>query len=295
MAIISVNEDVMKRRARVQVVQGRTYTRVWEVEVDRADGPLVASNHASIPTLRDSYSISGIESDANAYVQTIEAEPIVDQGASIVYAVTVNYGPLDPGEMAEALDRKIRIQFSFNKFERIVWIDEDGNPIRNSAGDPFGDPVTRDDSRPIIVVTRNEDVNDFDVTLAGQYQDVVNDDTWNTFPARTVKCTEIRTSEERKDPSTNLYYYEVTYVFEVKWDTWTRKILDQGFAYLDGGVRKPFLDADQQPISDPRLLDGLGAELPDGDPPVELDFRTYPDADFAVFNIDFSQALGRVP
>lgn len=293
MAIVRIDEDIMKRRGRVQVVQGRSYTRVWEVEVSRGDGPLVATDHPDLPTLRDFYLIPGVESDPNAYVQTIDAEPIENMGDTILYGVTVNYGPLDPGEMAEALTRKARIQFSFNKFERVIWIDEDGNPIRNSAGDPFGDPILIDDSRPVIVVTRNEDVNAFDVTLAGEYQDVVNAAMWNGFPARTVKCTEIRTSEERKDPSTNLYYYEVNYVFEVKWDTWTRQILDQGFAYLDSSVRKPFLDSEGQPISEPKLLDGLGEELTDGDPPVTLEFRVYPDADFSVFNIDFSQALGR--
>lgn len=297
MAITSIKEDPSRRAGRVEVVKGRTYTRVWRVECDDPnDGPLVATNHVDLPTLRDFYIIPGYESDENAYVQNIEASVEHFTGDGVVYLVTVAYGPLDPGESAEALSRPIRIQPSFAKYEKVVWIDQDDNPIRNSAGDPFGDPVTVDDSRPILVVTRNEDVNDYNLTLAAEYQDTVNDDVWNGFPARTVKCSEIRTSEEQKDPSTSLYYYTVNYVFEVKWDTWTKKILDQGFAYLDGsGNRKPFLDAEGQPISDPKLLDGLGAELDIAmDPPVELEFRVYKDKDFGVFNIDFSQAIGRV-
>jgi hypothetical protein len=294
MAIVSVNEDVFAREAAVEVVSGRTYTRVFDVECDDPnDGPLTATNHPDIPTLRDFYLIPGVESDPNSYVRSIRARPKEWLGSGVVYAVTVSYQPLDPGESAEAVSRLARIQFSFNKFERVVWVDQDGNAIRNSAGDPFAEPVTIDDSRPVIVVTRNEDVNAFNVTLAGEYQDTVNQAVWNGFPSRTVKCTEIRTSEERKDPTTALWYYEVNYVFEVKWETWSRFILDQGFAYLDGSTREPFLDSDKQPVSDPKLLDGTGAELPDGDPPVTLEFRVYPDADFNTFNIDFSQAIGR--
>lgn len=296
MAIVTVKEDPTKRTASVQVVTGRTYTRAWEVVCDDPnDGPLTATNHADLPTLRDFYSLPGGEADPNAYVQNVEANVLHWLGDGVVWGVTAKYGPLDPGESAEGVERKIRIRCSFNKFERVIWVDQDGEPIRNSAGDPFGDPVVIDDSRPLIVVTRNEDVNAFDLTLAGEYQDVVNSATWNGFPARTVKCTEIQTSEEQKDTTSGLYYYTVTYVFEIKWDTWNRKILDQGYAYLDGSDRKPFLDDEKQPISDPKLLDGSGGELDVAmDPPVELDFRVYESKDFDIFNIDFAQAVGRV-
>ncbi len=271
-----------------------TYVRAWEVRCDSpSDGPKLAMEHADVPVIGDIY-LTTTESDGNAYAQNKSVEVLAWKGDGVDYLVTVNYGPLDSVSFgAEPLEWPIRIRCSFQKYDRALFVDQDGNAIRNSAGDPFGEPILVEDNRPILVVTRNESVNAFSLTLAAQYQDTVNAALWNGFPARTVRCTDIQTGDEQKDPATGLYYYSVSYVFEIKWETWTKEILDQGYAYLDSGTRKPFLDAEKQPISDPQPLDGSGVALDPFDPPVNLTFRILADSDFSAFNIDFSDAIGR--
>ncbi len=295
MAATTAREDYSRRSGGVAVNGARTYVRAWEVHCDApTDGVVAALAHPDLPRTSDFY-LAGAEWDEQSFVQSLSVELLSYNGDSVDYLVTANYGPFDaPSYGTEPLEWPIRIRASFQQYEKVIWVDQDGKAVRNSAGDPFGDPVVVDDSRPMLVVTRNESVNAFNLTLAAQQKDKVNAAVWNGFPARTVKCSDIQTGDEQKDPATSLYYYSVSYVFDIKWETWTREILDQGFAYLDGSTRKPFLDDEGQPISDPKLLDGLGEELDASmDPPVLLSYRVYPDTDFTVFNMDFAEAIGR--
>lgn len=303
MAIVSVEEVKGKRSGSIDQMWRRTYTRVWRVQTDDPATGTIAVRTAvdpnfptdplrRIPSPGNTYD-TGVEHDYGAFAGPIEVQEETEDGKS--WLVTVTYSPYDMSQFGPDPTAWLpRIQFGSQKYEKAVDKDQNGNPVTNSAGDPFADPITIDDTRDIITVTRNELVATFDLSLASQFRDKVNLNPWNGFDAKTVKCSSIVTSEPRYDSNNQVWTYEVQYVFEINRDTWKAKPLDQGFTYLSGGVRKIFQDGDGQRVDEPKLLDGSGGKLASGGTPVYLSLDVYPAVDFSAFNIDFSKCLGRV-
>ena len=278
----------------------RTYTRTFRVICDsRNDGPRTAREASGIPSIGNTYS-RGNESDSGAFVQSVKAR-CESAGANpdhSQWVVTVAYGPYNSNVFpSNPVSWPVLVSFGSQKFERVVVRDVNGDPIRNSAKDPYSEPVTVDDSRPILTVVRNELVSSYDDTVAGQYRDKVNLNAWNNCAVKTVKCSSITTSQQQYDSVNDMWYFQVTYVFEYNPDGWKKKLLDQGFAELDGSSppkQKLIKGPDGQPLNEPCLLDGSGAKLASNGTPVFTDWEVYTAVDFSGLNIDLSTALGRV-
>ena len=308
MAIVSVNEQLGARTGSINAQWQRTYTRVFIVETnDVKDGPYAVrtavdpNTSTAIPSIGNSYTNStgayaATETDTGSFVQSIEvAEDGGSSSGGMQWLVTVKYGPYDATQFsATAVDWPIRVSFGGNHYDKVVWFDQAGNAIRNSAGDPFDSPITRDDTRSVITVERNELVSAFDLTLAESYRDKVNNATWNGFDAKTVKCSSITTGPPQQDANGAIFYV-VTYVFEIDRDTWKKSLLDQGLCQLDSSSparQTPITDANGQPVTEAVPLDGSGHRLASNATPVQLDFDVYPAVDFGVFNLDLSLRYG---
>lgn len=303
MAIAEVVE-VSEKEGSVDALRRSTHVRNFLVETnDPLDGDVpvrTASDpvtHLTIPVIGATYSVHGA-TDPYSFVQSLalrclSASP---NPSHSLWQVTATYGPYDSGQFGiDVTAWPIKCSWGAVSYERVCYEDAHGDPVVNSAGQLFADPLVRDDDRPVLTVLRNERVDAYSDTLADTYRDTVNKYVWNGYPAKTVKCKSITTSEPQFNAGSGWYYFAVTYVFEFDRDTFAKEIVDQGFSELDPttGKLKKINDEDGQPFSEPQNLDGSGAPLPVGDPTVFLTIDLYEEKDFAVFNIDLSTQMGR--
>lgn len=259
------------------------YTRTCRVEFETGEpfGPLTA-RLASGMFIGQMYA-TGHETDEFAFCNRITMRTELPDVRN-VFLVTGDYGPWEPCS-ADPLLNPPEIEVDYVGFERVVDRDVDTEKaIVNSAGDPFDPPVTADDSRLVITITRNEEF--YDESLAELVRDKVNDAEWRGKPAGTVKASAPKASRQFH-PSLG-YYWKVTYVFHVNSDGWQRKILDAGFRRkaTSGTGQVVILSKDNAPVSTPVPLDGLGQPLDPADDPVFLPFTVYGKIGFGIFNMD---------
>ena len=304
---ILIEEKFDGRKSSQNSDSENSYTRVFEATTSsRFIGSLSVRTHGDVPQLGETYNNAHVstgvgpydddyEEDLASFVNEISVDAASEDG--IYWTVTVNYGPGNTLELGgDPTLWKIRVRFGGERTERVVLFDRHGNPIMNSAGDRFGDPLTVDSHMSTMLITRNEKVSTFDLGKASDFSDTVNNATWNGFPADWCKMGIIETSDEQWDASTGTWYYTVTYPVKINRNGWTKQLLDQGFNELDAyGESKPILSRDGQPIADPRPLDGMGAALSgtEGyDTPVVLPFEVEDSVDWSGLGIDLSLRLG---
>jgi len=303
MGITSVDEDYSGRGGGINAKWERTYVRVFDVVTsDPYVGVVAIRLDSRIPAIGSVYT-NGLsignplrEYDNGSFAQSHNYE-CLSEGAGIGWRVTVNYGPYNTAEFGSSpTSYKIRVRFGGERTERVVDFDRYGNPLMNTAGDRFGDPVTVDDHIRTMIITRNEPVSTFDPELASELSDTLNDATWNGFPAGYCKMGIIETSEEQWDSFSQLWYYTVTYPVAIsRGKPWRKDLLDQGFNELDAyGDSKPIMYKGQ-PVSDARPLDGSGHVLDGTDgysSPVVLPFDVYDVASWSALAINISLRLG---
>ena len=299
MAIVTVKEMQGRRSGTKNALWQRTYTRVWRVITDNpTDGVLTVASavdpitSVQIPSIGASYNAGGSEVDHGAFIQDLAIDEESEDGLS--WLVKASYGPYDASTFkSDPTQWPIKVTIGGDRYERVVLYDQAGNPILNSAGDAFEEPITIDESRTKIVVVRQELCSTFDLTLAESFRDTLNEALWNGFDPKTVKVGIIATGENQYDTNNEVWYFSVTYPFEVNRDGWKKKLLDQGFAYLDGsGKLRQLLGSDGHPLKEPTLLDGSGHQLASGGTPVYIEADVYSAIDWNPLNIDFTSRLG---
>lgn len=217
------------------------------------------------------------EEDTTAFVTSIDPAPSSDDGRE--WEIAVQYGPRQPRE-ANPLDEPPEIQWDREKYEEIVDVDIDGDAVQNSAGDEYNPPVTRDQTRPLLVITRNEPWP-FPEDLADEYRDTVNDASFYGAPAGRVKCNSIKATRDWHQACG--YFARVVYEFAGDRNGFVRRIRDQGFREIVSGARKQ-IKVDGQLATDAVALDGSGGVLPPGGTPVYRQHAVYPAKDFSVFS-----------
>lgn len=296
MAVTSVEIQPGSRTCSIDRNYAKRYARAYVVETDDpTTGVIAVRTAAGLPSLGSAFVDTDGTVDYGAYCEGAEVTEEGVENGGYQWLVRVTWGPLDTSLFGpDPLLWPLRVSFGGDQYERVVWFDRNGDPIRNSATDPFGEPIVVDDSRPTFVVTRNELVATFDQTLASLMSDAINDAAWNGFAAGTVKCGIIVSGDEQYDPTNNVWYYSVKYPFAVKRDGWVKEILDSGFAELDGSSPpkpKPILN-NGNPITEPAPLDGSGHRLATTGTPVTLTFDVYDTADYSIFNMDLNVRLG---
>lgn len=306
MSITSVSELYESRHAAINRMFERTYTRVFEVITSSPlIGGYVVRTASGIPqignfyhNLDDPYD-SLYEYDHGAYCDEVNAECIGGgEGAGIVWKVTCTYSNYIPLDVDPTL-WKIKVTYGGERTERVVDFDRNGNPIMNSAGDRFGEPVTVDDHITTMTIVRNELVSTFDPALASRFSDTINDRPWNGFGKGYCKMGIIATGDPAFDSVSQRYYYTVTYPISIGRKPWRKDLLDQGFNVLTGtyGGEKPVpYMINGQPVSDPIPLDGAGHWLGLGayDTAIVLTYEVFDEVDWTGLNIDLSQRLGMI-
>ena len=109
----------------------------------------------AVPSIGNSYFVTSTEKDTGSFAESVEPQ-LVSAGSNPDHShwlVSVKYGPYDANQFpSDPTLWPIKLAWGSQKYERAEAKDKDGNPVKNSAGDPFGDPLTVDDSRSLITV-----------------------------------------------------------------------------------------------------------------------------------------------
>lgn len=174
--------------------------------------------------------------------------------------------------------------------------DQDGDPIVNSAGDPFDPPVMVEVSRPVIEFTKYYTLVKID--WLERYHGSVNKFGWHGRGPRKCKL-EI---EWAADTINNFPVWRVDFRVKIRreqWDGgpfdegqgWDLRVLDQGYREINvlTGERSkivPPLDGLGSPVPGPYPLNGAGVPAPvDQALPSYLTYRYYPEEDWSALGI----------
>lgn len=295
MSVLSITEELeTSGRGSFGEAGKRTYNRSWKVQVSsRSDRSVTIASStlviAAAGRIGGSYNVAGSEFDTGAILVTRDIERILDDGlwwrVSDTYD-TVAENPAD-ATATSPLDRRTRVSFRILRFEVPVEKDRDGAPVVNSAGAPFDPPATK--FEPVLELTFRRNVTTYNVPLAMQYMDTVNDAEFFDIPAGQAKCEDISWSDILYE--NGVQYREETIVILGRTKSWQPEYLDIGMYYVienpvSGSIARGVInDNDGNPLNQPYKLDGNGAPLADGENPVYLPFNFLEERNFGAFNI----------
>jgi hypothetical protein len=296
MGIVSVEEMLKARSGGIDPQWKRTYRRAWRVITDGPHAIGALGARLAIPVFfGQNYQLSDtsgaqVEYDQFSFATKIDAQIDPDCNDDSSWVVTVDYAPYDPTQFPEnPLNHPIKISWGENRFDQVCFVDRNGNPITNSAGDYFDPPLTIDDSRPTLRIVRNEP--SYDPGYATKWKDCLNTGPFFGFNPGYVKMS-TPLGDLDYSPVCG-YYYIVTYQFEINPNGWKKNILDQGLRQIVSGKQQKIVDDKGEDVTSPALLNGKGAKLATGGNPVTLTFNVYQEADFSSLGLDPYGAPGQ--
>lgn len=227
----------------------REYTVKYLVRTDdRSDGPATVRTAFGIPNVGDLYT-PGNDFDPQAIVTNKR----VSQGGSpwewevdVTYSTDVKEEPEKP---ASPLDEPPRVSWGFQE-RRILVPGRYQNPdspsqtqdfqlgVTNSAGELYDPQPEMDISEPILTISKNV------ATISpSQFFSIANCVNSDTFYGSNPRQLRLRapTAESAYDKTIGTYW-QVTYGFAYKWDTWDIQVLNQGTFYKLAGWKFPCKD-----------------------------------------------------
>jgi hypothetical protein len=266
--------EIYDRQSSINEKGETTYQRLFQVvTTNPKDGAYLARIAPGV-AVGDQYATT-TEFDTNAFCLGIQTRCTAEDGKT--WETTVDYGPA-PDAGQNPLNEPPEVSWSFAQFEREIDRDINGRAIANSAGDPFLNQLVRDDSRPILSVTRNEAF--FNAQLAYWYRDVVNSDPFFGANPGQVKVSNISASRQFSDQIG--FYWKVSYEFAFNAEGWRKKVLSMGLREKKNGKLQNIL-VNGTPITEPMLLGQNGEQLAQNGTPYALEFDVYNKAPFSVF------------
>jgi hypothetical protein len=271
MAATVKTEDYAARTATNDMGK-RTYQRAWIVlTTSRNDDAYTVGSASGLPVIGNTH-----PSDANAYCQSLQVQPI---SGWRVWRVTASYSTERQLNTSPTSDPAV-ITWNTEQFQRVAVFDNDGDLIVNSAGDPFDPPLMMDDSRRVVTIQKNLAVVP---TWILDYQDAVNSDAFTvdgvSIGIGKAKMQNVSVGPVERRSSTA--FRTVNFTIHLQRDGWALQPLDAGFREFvtTDSVPNPELKnilnrGDQQPVAAPVPLDGSGKAL-DNPSPTNCVFLTY--------------------
>ena len=248
----------------------RTYSETyWLTTNQKTDGTYEVGSHPDLPTVGAVH-----HTDTGAWCTGVKPKCV---SGYVHFLVVCTFS--SERELAEDPTTEPALtEWDGEQFQRPLVIDEDGNIVCNSAGDPFDPPEMIDDSRLISVTTKN--LASVPVWLM-EYSNAVNNDAF-TIDGFSVGIgqAKMQTPKVSKPMSRNgTTYREVQITIHYREEGWLSNIIDAGFREIGyGGARQQIKNAgDDEFPSAPVPLDGNGVALEDPSPlnNVKLTFRGY--------------------
>lgn len=311
MQILSITDVRGNRSVSWSGQGGRSYSQQLRVITDDPTmGPRAVAKALSV-RVGDQYShpitTTPTEWDYGNYLQGFDIKEEGDDGRQ--WLCTLNYAQFNWAEQGGATTEAasegqtdpfkvpLKVSFGTAKYERECAKDARGKPIENTVGDPFDQPIKRDDSRGTLTIVRNEPT--FNSQYVQTFKDTVNQDVFLTIYApNTVKCADV-TAEREYDADWG-YYWVVTYLFEIReqitdaannviYNGWIEEVPNLGLReWVDvtdhsKGVQA-VLFGDGTPATKPVQLSETGLYLGGDADPFYRSFQLYPLQDFEKFN-----------
>jgi hypothetical protein len=238
----------------------RTYVRVFGVTTnDSTAGPNTVKDFIPVKRFDKYFDNNGVTDVLGAFAQSIEVGQVDDDPNEWLATVTYS-SKTDQPELGKEkpTDRVPQVSWSWVQFQRPIERDALRVPVVNSSGERFDPPPEIDDSRLMLTIVRYED--SFNPATALSYKDAVNADKIFGFRAGLVKLKPITA---KRDFENGIFYYEVTYEFEIREEGWKLRLLDQGYSTLDPAGGRPLLIRGKHGdgLAAPVLLNGAGQLL----------------------------------
>lgn len=168
-------------------------------------------------------------------------------------------------------------ELAFETYTEVGLTDASGNPVVNSAGQPFETGFARPRTLVRLDFDQFEPTSVTDEDLI-ERNETVNNATYKGKAAKTLKLS-IRSA------TIGTYFgyaaWRVSYSLTYKPDTWQRTRLDIGNCYLSSGNLLPYTDNEGNRIVGP--LDGSGGKQAAGTSPAVLTFDEYDAINFSSF------------
>lgn len=231
----------------------------------------------SVGQIGSTYSY-GLESDTASFLQTIEVESAVEDGYT--WKALLTYGPNDNSYIDNPFAKPVEVSVDWVARTRFTNTDRFGNPIVNSAGDLFPEPIEVEEYLPIISISRNEP--DYPLGEVFQYANAVNSSATTNFAAGTLKAIPPRATLQHS-PNSGVYW-NINYKFQINPSGYDISLYDRGLRELkDDKLRDIIVDG--QPVNQPAFLDGSGLKLAEDGDPVSMSWSVYPTKDYSFFNL----------
>ena len=274
MAVVDSRELFRGRGGSQKYGEVPTYKREFLVRVDSmATSELLIAQAPGIAML-DAH-----PDQANALLNDVSVTQ--DGDSPFHYRVSLSYGVLEDAD-ENPLDRPDQFNYTGAITSGPAFIHYgDGNDspkvIVNTAGDPL-EGMEMEKAEWRISISGNRSV--FNKSMAANYLNTINSDTYSGLEPGTVKCQGI--SGSRKIELVNgskLVYWEVNVELAHRGENWRLKTWDVGFNEIVDGERKKILDAAKKEVSQPVALHE-GEQKAAGEEPDMLTFKIYKEKAF---------------
>lgn len=164
-----------------------------------------------------------------------------DRKSPVLWLLSADYdtAPWDTEDEEDPLDRRTKVSWATNKYQKAVEKDRNGKAILNAAGDYFDPPPLKDVSRWTATLTKNLPAVP---TWIFGYEDALNNANWTlqglTIPKNAAKIFSISISDIQREGDVEYYVFSYSVEFDTI-DLWKGKYLNQGFYYLDPNEPDP--------------------------------------------------------
>lgn len=297
MAVVWSEEQPRERGGSGKYKDGSEWSRTFYVRTDALDTSIVDITNAPGIAFQDPH-----PDDSSTYMDAFDVK--VADGTGLLYAVSFKYKKFQPDEIEPPEDQPGSMEF-----KPPVWggtssvttgpvppdvnnelKDLDGLNICNSAGDPL-EGLEQEFAEERLTLTQYYASHNDWMELARTHTNATNDGNWNGGAERTWKCQGCskRLNIENKDGTTTVYW-EITWEFAYRADTWDLRPWDIGFAQLvddegtptgSGTKRAQIKGRDGKGVRQPVALNN-GIAKAAGEPPDPLRFRVYPKQNFGL-------------
>ena len=258
----------------------RTYSHVYRVTATQRYTAYQIGSAPGLPLIG-----SQLAYDA-AYCRSLTVD-LTD--GKLIWNVTANYSTAFEMNPNPLLD-PVRVSWNGEQYQEPAVIDLNGHGILNSAGDIYDPPVMKDRARPTVTLRKNlATVPSYQFT----YQNKTNDAPFTidgvTVATGLAKIRNITCGEQEDRGGTK--FRVVTIAMDLDEKNWNAKPLDQGFRQKKPVSGSPgvftiedCVDSKGVPVTQPALLDGSGAQIPQPTPSDAVfgDFQVYEQADYSV-------------
>lgn len=264
--------------------QGLWYGRAWEVLTDDVGESLATVLLASKDGVRIPRRGESDVDDPGGLARCSDVRATQSNKAnSNLWSVTARFSYATPHKVPEIDPVRDDPDVSLGVIKYIddFLVDVNGDPVRNSAGDPFANPLGIQRSYIMRRVTRNE--RNFNIQFL-QFVNTINGDDYGIEGIGQSYMNDISVSPRQYRGA--FPFVRVSYETWIRFQGWDVEAIDSGVNFLtDQGERRHIVDAEGQKAAGPVNLDGSGGVQPPNDDPVLLAFPGYESTNWSILNL----------